>query len=221
MRSSIAATLSLLRKMRYEQFMTLETIIAYALAITLFASIPGPGVFAVVAQAIARGPLPAFILLTGIIVGDIAYLVAAAAGLGLLAAKMGSLFAVVKYIGGAYLIWLGWKNWHSHSASNTAKQVSTKLSLLGGFAISISNPKVMIFYIAFLPTFMDVTIITGTDIALLASITTVVSYAVLGVYIVGAGKLRSAVTNPGPQKWFGRFSGAVMAGAGVLVATRN
>jgi len=201
--------------------MTLETIIAYALAITLFASIPGPGVFAVVAQAIARGPWPALVLLTGIIVGDIAYLVAAAAGLGLLAAQMGSLFVVVKYIGAAYLIWLGWKNWHARPLSAEAKRPSSKLSLAGGFAISLSNPKVMIFYLAFLPTFLDITTITGTDIALLASITTAVSYAVLGAYIFGASKLRTAVTRPGPQKWFGRFSGAVMAGAGVLVATRN
>jgi len=201
--------------------MTIETIIAYTLAISLFASVPGPGVFAVVAQAIARGPLPAFIMLTGIIIGDIAYLVAAAAGLGLLAAQMGSLFVAVKYIGGAYLIWLGWKNWHSHSATTEKKPVSTKLSLLGGFAISLSNPKVMVFYFAFLPTFMDVTLITATDIALLASLTTIVSYVVLGGYIFGANKLRSAVTKPGPKKWFGRFSGTVMAGAGVLVATRN
>ena len=201
--------------------MTIETIIAYALAITLFASIPGPGVFAVIAQAIARGAGPAFILLTGIIVGDIAYLIAAAAGLGLMAAQMGALFGIVKYIGGAYLIWLGWKNWHSRPLSENGKKPSGKLSLLGGFAISISNPKVMIFYLAFLPTFMDVTTITSTDIALLASITTIVSYGVLGAYIFGADKLRSAVTKPGPQKWFSRFSGTVMAGAGVLVATRN
>jgi len=201
--------------------MSIETTIAYALAITLFASIPGPGVFAVVAQAIARGAGPAFVLLTGIIVGDIAYLIAAAAGLGLLAAQMGAFFGVVKYMGGAYLIWLGWKNWHSRPLTEGSKGPSGKLSLLGGFAISLSNPKVMVFYLAFLPTFMDVTTITGTDIAVLAGITTAVSYGVLGVYIFGAGKLRSAVTKPGPQKWFGRFSGTVMAGAGVLVATRN
>jgi len=201
--------------------MTLETIIAYTLAISLFASVPGPGVFAVVAQAIARGITPAFILLTGIIVGDIAYLIAAAAGLGLLAEQMGTLFGIVKYIGGAYLVWLGWKNWHSRPLSEDSKKPSGKLSLFGGFAISLSNPKVMVFYFAFLPTFMDVTSITATDIALLASITTGVSFAVLGTYIFGAGKLRRAVTKPGPQKWFSRFSGTVMAGAGVLVATRS
>jgi len=201
--------------------MTIETIIAYGLAITLFASVPGPGVFAVVAQAIARGTAPAFILLTGIIIGDIAYLVAAAAGLGLLAAKMGTLFVVVKYVGAAYLIWLGWKNWHSKATQQAGKPPSTKLSLAGGFAISISNPKVMIFYLAFLPTFMDITTITRTDIALLASITTGVSYSVLGAYIFGASKLRNMITKQRPQKWLSRFSGSIMAGAGVLVATRN
>lgn len=201
--------------------MSIETIIAYSIAITMFAASPGPGVFAVIAQSIARGTAPAFALLTGIIFGDIAYLVAAAAGLGLLAAKMGTMFVLIKYMGAAYLIWLGWQAWHHKADIANSPAKATKRSLVGGFAISISNPKVMVFYFAFLPPFLDLTTITITDIALLASITTLVSYVVLGVYILGAAKLRTVITKPRPQKWLARFSGTVMAGAGVLVATRN
>lgn len=201
-----------------------ETILAYALAMALFAAVPGPGVFAVVAQAMARGTFAAFALLTGIILGDIAFLLAAATGLGLLAAQLGELFLIVKLAGAAYLVWLGWQSWKAGTqpaATPETKDSSRKWSLMGGFAISISNPKVMIFYLAFLPPFLDLTTATAADIALLASITTAVTYVVLGFYILSAAKLRSTIAQPRAQKWLNRFSGTVMAGAGILVAARN
>ena len=201
--------------------MSIETAIAYALAMGLFAASPGPGVFAVVSQAVARGAGPAFVMLTGIIIGDITFLIAAAAGLGILAEKLGTFFAIIKYVGAAYLIWLGWQAWRIQGTADPASNTPTRFSLLGGFSISISNPKVMVFYLAFLPSFLDLTTITAADIGLLASITTVNTYLILGIYIVGASKLRQTISRPRPQKWFNRLSGAVMASAGVLVAARN
>jgi len=201
--------------------MSVETAIAYAFAMGLFAALPGPGVFAVVSQAVARGTSPAFVMLTGIILGDIAFLIAAAAGLGILAAKLGTFFVIVKYVGAAYLIWLGWQAWYAQGTTEPVRSNPTRFSLLGGFSISISSPKVMVFYLAFLPSFLDLTTITAANIGLLALITTVNTYLILGTYIIGASKLRQTISRPRPQKWFNRLSAAVMAGAGVLVATRN
>ncbi len=207
--------------------MSIETIITYCLAMMLFAAAPGPGVFAVISQSLTRGMAPAFAMLTGIIVGDIAYLLAAAAGLGLIAKQMGALFIIVKFIGGAYLIWLAWQSWHtkivnpsSKSKPDTPKKPN-KFSLLGGFAISISNPKVIVFYLAFLPPFIDLSTATTGDLALLGVITAVVLYFVMGAYILGAAKLRRTISKPTPQKWFNRISATMMAGAGIIVATRN
>jgi threonine/homoserine/homoserine lactone efflux protein len=207
--------------------MSVETIITYCLAMTLFAAAPGPGVFAVIAQSITRGIAPAFIMLSGIIIGDIAYLVAAAAGLGLLAKQMGTLFILVKFIGGAYLIWLAWQSWHAKIASPETSsetklaQKPARFSLLGGFAISISNPKVIVFYLAFLPPFIDLSKATSSDIAMLAVITAAVLYIIMGAYILGAAKLRRTISKPTPQKWFNRLSATMMAGAGIIVATRS
>jgi threonine/homoserine/homoserine lactone efflux protein len=201
--------------------MTAESTFIYAFAMALFVAAPGPGVFAVIALAISKGPRPAFVMLTGIILGDISFLIAAAAGLGLLAAKMGVLFTAFKYLGAAYLIWLGWKCWTSKITAMPENKGRARYTLLAGFAIPISNPKVMVFYLAFLPPFLDLTKVTASDIGLLASITAVITYTILGTYIFGAAKLRSKISKPTPQKWFSRISGSIMAAAGVLVASRS
>jgi len=195
--------------------------LTYMITLCLFAASPGPGVFAVIGQSIARGPAQAFLMLTGIIIGDIFYLIATVAGLGLLAAKMGVIFALVKYLGAAYLIWLGWQNWRRKKILMDGSAKAAHQSLLGGFAISISNPKVMVFYLAFLPTLLDVSAISVSDVAVLASITTVVSYVILSVYIFGAARLKKTITKPRPQRWFNRLSGTMMAGAGFFVAIRS
>jgi len=200
--------------------MSAEIIVAYTIALTFLAASPGPGVIAVIAQAITRGPISAFLMLTGLIIGDTMYLIAAAAGLGLLASKMGAFFIAVKYAGAAYLLWLAWKSWHNKKPTTSNKGQSHRHSLAGGIAISLSNPKVIVFYLAFLPTFLDLTAITAADIAILALITTFVSYIVLGIYIVGAAKLRQTISKPQPQKWFNRLSATMMASAGFVVAAR-
>lgn len=208
--------------------MTLETILAYTAAITIFAASPGPGVFAVIGQSVLRGTSAALLMLTGIIIGDVIFLIGAAAGLGLLAAQMGALFIFIKYLGAGYLVWFGWQSWRKKTASSNTEEAkgikkhsSVRSSLLAGTAISLSNPKVMVFYLAFLPPFLDLTTISVTDIAVLTSITTAVSYVVLGFYILGAAKLRQEISRPRPQKWFNRISGALMVSAGALVATRS
>lgn len=95
--------------------MSIETIIAYAFAMGLLAATPGPGVFATVAQAVTKGTAPAYAMLTGLIVSDIIYLVAAATGLGLLAQQFGEAFTLLRYAGAAYLIWLGWTSWSAQN----------------------------------------------------------------------------------------------------------
>lgn len=202
--------------------MTVESLIAYALALGLFAASPGPGVFATIGHAITRGSGPAFALLSGLIVGDIVFLVGAALGLGVAAKQLGELFLLVRIAGAAYLIWLGWKSWtKTHAASMREPSQPNAKSFLGGVAISLSNPKVMVFYLAFLPTFVDLTQLNSGGILVLALITAIVSYMVLGFYIVGARRLSRSLAKPTVRRAFDRAAGSMLIAAGVLVATRN
>lgn len=207
--------------------MSLETLLAYAIASAIFAASPGPGVFATIAQAMSRGTGPAFALLTGLILGDLVYLAGAAYGLGVAAQQMGDLFFVVRLLGAGYLIWLGYRSWTQHydlgpDEIGEGRPVPRKSrSLAGGFAISISNPKVVVFYLAFLPTFIDLKTVGHVEIALLAGLTALMSYLVLGVYIWGARVLAVAFERPNVRRRFDRVAGAMLMGAGVAVAVRS
>lgn len=202
--------------------MSLETIAAYALATVIFGLTPGPGVFAVIAQSITRGLGPAFLMLLGILAGDFIYLIAALTGLGVLAKSLGSLFVVIKLCGAAYLLYLAWKSWTTPINRPEKPEKKAKAgSLLAGLTISVSNPKVIVFYLAFLPTFFDLQALTGTDLVAITAVTIGVLFLVMAGYVLGAVKLRQTISKPRPQKWFQRISGTLMAGAGVMLAARS
>lgn len=202
--------------------MSIETIVAYALAMGVLAATPGPGVFATIAQAITKGAAPAFAMLTGLIVADIIYLVAAAAGLGLLAQQFGEAFVVMRYVGAAYLIWLGWTSWTGPKTLDEQSRATAKSrSFIAGFLISLSNPKVIVFYLAFLPTFVDLQAIQASDVGILAAITAVLSYIILGGYIYGARRVGRSLKQPTMKKRFDRAAGTLLIGTGIFVAARN
>lgn len=202
--------------------MSIETIVAYAIAMGLLAATPGPGVLATVAQAITKGAAPAFAMLTGLVVADILYLVAAATGLGLLAQQFGDAFVVMRYVGAAYLIWLGWTSWTGPKTIEQQPQPAAKSkSFIAGFLISLSNPKVIVFYLAFLPTFVDLQAIQAADVGILAFITAALSYIILGGYIYGARRVGHSLKQPTMKKRFDRAAGSLLIGTGIFVAARN
>ncbi len=86
-----------------------------------------------------------------------------------------------------------------------------------GFVISASNPKVILFYIAFLPTFMDLTILSGGDIAIASFLTLVGLMAGLMMIAVGASSARRYMNSPEGQKALIRTAGSVMIGAGAYL----
>lgn len=154
--------------------MTLESSLSFLLAIFIFSITPGPGVFAILARALMSGTSACFFLALGMVISDMVYLILACYGLAALAEHWSEAFTVVRIVGAAYLIYLGVKMWRASRQPFSAEfetKEKTGLSFLQGFIISASNPKVILFYIAFLPTFMDLTVLTHSDIALAAFLT--------------------------------------------------
>ncbi len=144
--------------------MTLLSMTLLAGALFVLAATPGPGVLATVARAMASGFLPASQVVLGIVLGDVVFVLLAIFGLGALASLLGDLFIVVKIGGAAYLIWLGVKLWRSPADVDQPQQTvatSGVSNWLSGLLITLANPKVILFYLGLLPTFIDLAIVDG------------------------------------------------------------
>ncbi len=204
--------------------MTIETTLALTLAMLVLAATPGPGVFATVAQALGAGFRSALDVVAGIVVGDLLFLILALLGLASVATAFGELFFAIKLIGGAYLVWLGVALWRSvprrfEDAAQLARR-TPRQRFLAGLALTLSNPKVIVFYLGFLPSFMDVADLAAADIAAVVGIVTGVLALVLTAYAWSAARARRLFADTASTRLLNRGAGAVMIGAGLVIATR-
>ncbi|MEZ9269337.1 LysE family translocator, partial [Vibrio splendidus] len=176
--------------------MSLEGAITFFIAMFIFGITPGPGVFAILARGMVNGWRKCITLSLGMICSDLIYLALACFGLATIAENWSIAFEVIRYVGAAYLIYLGYKMFKSlpevqGSAELAAKQSqkSELASFAQGFLISASNPKVILFYISFLPTFIDLTILRSQDIVLVSALASVALMSGLMLIALGAGRM--------------------------------
>ncbi len=199
--------------------MSLESALSFLCIIFLFAITPGPGVFALLARSLASGVKPCITLALGMAVSDVIYLVLACFGLAVIAEQWAGLFMVIRFVGAFYLLYLGWKMWNASCEASPQDVVgdssfTAMKCLLQGFLISASNPKVIFFYIAFLPTIMDLNSLTPSDIVLASAITLVGLMMGLMTIAVCASSARQFFTSSKAVKALNRTSGGIMIGAG-------
>lgn len=197
-------------------------IFALALAVAAFA--PGPGIAAIVGRVLGRGRDGAVAFVTGMAVGDVVWLSLAVAGLAVLAETFHEVFTLVKYAGAAYLLYLAVKMWTAPSAARSLEPVATRESrsklFLAGLAVTMGNPKTMVFYLALLPNLVDLARVDMLAYAELAIVTLAVLAVVFGFYIVLALRARALITSPRAVRLVNRGSGVIMAGAAVAIASR-
>src|SRR5690606_28655918 len=118
----------------------------------------GPGIAAIVARVLGRGPKEAVPFSIGIALGDIVWLTFAILGLAAIAQTFHEVFLVIRYLGAAYLLYLAYKLWTIPVAeqkveADRAAEHPVRL-FFGGLALTLGNPKTMVFYLALLPTFI-------------------------------------------------------------------
>jgi threonine/homoserine/homoserine lactone efflux protein len=206
-----------------EYKMTLFSLLALAGTMLVLAAIPGPGVFATVARALSSGFGHASVVVLGIVTGDLVFLLMAVFGLAVMAETMGSFFMVVKYLGAAYLIWLGVKLWRSQpeAVEVTPANASSWLgNYLTGLFITLGNPKVIIFYLGMLPTFVNLTSLGAMDVVLVASVISVVLGVVMLAYAYLAARARAVFQNPTAEQAFNRVGGGIMVATGSILAAK-
>ncbi len=204
--------------------MSWESAISFFFAVLIFGVTPGPGVFAILARALISGARACIPLALGMTISDILYLIAACVGLAALATHWGEVFTMVRIVGAIYLVYLGWKMWNAPLDLKAVEQESSergRLSFLQGFLISASNPKVILFYIAFLPTFMELSAMTKTDITIAAFLTLVALMLGLMAIAIFASKARKIFKSESAVKRLNKSAGSIMVAAGVYLVSRN
>lgn len=137
--------------------MDIDRLLVFAAAYFAVVILPGPAVTALIARVLARGPGGAAGLVAGVAVGAVIWLTVAAAGLAALAAAFAPLFVVIRYAGAAYLLWLAWKLWTApvQQLDESRTTGEDKSLLLTGLAINLGNPKAIVFFLALLPSVVD------------------------------------------------------------------
>ncbi len=200
--------------------MTLESAITFFIVIFIFSITPGPGIFALLARALTSGAWACTSLALGMTISDVIYLILACFGLAVIAEQWSWLFTIIRFGGAGYLLYLGWKMWTTPVQGEASNErlnddgYTMSKGLLQGFLISASNPKVIIFYIAFLPTIMDVTVLSHTDIILASGLTIVSLMSGLMLVVICASSARKFFTSSKGAKRLNRTAGGIMMGAG-------
>ena len=199
---------------------------AFAVALAIAVALPGPGIFAVVSCALARGLRAALALIGGIILGDLIYFTLAVLGMAALARSLGDLFIAVKLAGAAYLIWIGIKLWRETPAALAEARAETdggrdqRRNFVGGFMVTIGNPKTIAFYAGLLPTFIDLETLGAADALAMAGIVVLTVGLIPAGYALAAAGSRKFFRSSTRMRWLNRTAGTMLIGSGVTVAVR-
>ena len=200
--------------------MTLNNIFALLGAMILLAMTPDTSVIAVVARSLASGFSHGIVTIIGLLFGDFVFIILAVYGLSAIAETMSGLFIVLKYLGGSYLIYLGIKLWQAKSKAIEVEEVnelSWLSNFLCGLLITISDPKAILFYISFLPAFLDLSNISRLDIGIIMLNATIAVGGVKLVYAYMADKARILFQKSEVNKAMNITAGMAMMVTGVML----
>jgi threonine/homoserine/homoserine lactone efflux protein len=199
-----------------------STLLLFAGASLALLAIPGPAVIYVVTRSLDQGRTAGMVSMLGVETGTFAYALAAAAGLtGLIAASV-TAFTVVKYAGAAYLVYLGVRKLLERPEKTQPEVLVTGRSrlFLKGALVQLLNPKIAIFFVAFLPQFVHSSRgPVAVQILVLGTIFTLLAILSDGAYVLLAGAVGSWLrTGRRARSWLARFSGGVYIGLGLTAA---
>ncbi|MDL2399001.1 LysE family translocator [Rhizobium mayense] len=203
--------------------MTLAALLAYSGALFIAAAIPGPGITAIVARALGSGFRVTFFMGLGLVLGDMTYLTAVILGLAFVAQTFTEVFIVIKIAGALYLVYIAWKLWTAGLLSTNVaakKSASVGMSFLSGLLVTLGNPKTMLFYVALVPTLIDIRGIGLREYAMLLATTFVVLLVVLVPYMLLASRARTFLKRPKALQILNRVAASILAGTAAFIATR-
>ncbi|MEM7403670.1 MAG: LysE family translocator [Pseudomonadota bacterium] len=202
--------------------MSLEVWITFLIASSALLAVPGPTVLLVVSYALGRGRQTGWATVPGVALGDFTAMTASLLGAGAVLAASATLFTALKICGAAYLIWLGIRLWKARPTLDDAPERrasdSARRMFWHAYVVTALNPKGIVFFVAFVPQFVDPSqpvllqfaILEGTFLALAAANTI--------AWVVMAGSLQSHFRDPAVLRWVNGAGASCLIGAGLLTA---
>ena len=202
-----------------------DLLIPFFVATVVFAFVPGPGMLYAAAQTIAGGHRAGWLSMAGLHIGGYAHILAAAFGLAVMLEAVPALYAIVKFVGAAYLIWLGTKLFRSTQpvvvSAVQPELITRNRALRDSIVVSVLNPKTALFYLAFLPQFTDVSaplpvwgqiFVLGTIVNFMFSVTDA------ACVLVSERMTKLLIASQAANRFARRIGGGILVALGVNLA---
>ena len=202
--------------------MTLESWAAFTAASAVLLIIPGPTVLLVVSYALGQGWRTVLPMTVGVALGDFTAMTLSMLGLGALLATSATLFTIVKWVGAAYLVYLGIGLWRAGGTLDAAPRtdaVSAATMLGHAWLVTALNPKSITFFVAFLPAFLDPKADFLTQMAVFETTFLVLAFANAFGYALVAARARGFVADPRAIGVVNKVGGGLLIGAGAATVT--
>ena len=204
--------------------MEISSLLIFAGALLVAAGSPGPSIAALVARVISRGFRDVFPFLLAMWIGEGIWLTLAVFGLAFVAQTFHVAFVIVKWVGVAYLAYLAWKMWTAPVTVGDGElpREDAPLKLFAaGMAVTLGNPKIMMFYLALLPTIIDLASVTVLGWAELTMTMALVLVAIDLAWVLAAAQARRLLKSELAMRIANRISATTMAGAAAAIAARS
>lgn len=201
--------------------MDLAPWLAFVAAAMAMLLIPGPTILLVIGQSLGGGARNAAPLVAGVALGDLTAMTLSLAGMGAILAASATAFAVLKWVGAAYLVWLGVAMWRAPVDAAAAPPLQGRQAMRQAWLVTALNPKGIVFFVAFVPQFIDPARGFVAQAAILVATFVTLAAANAAAYAALAARLSGAVRRPGLRRALNRMGGAVLVGAGFAVALRR
>ena len=201
----------------------LAILLPYVAACLLFSIVPGPSVSIVVANALGGGTRAGLLTILGTELSMLSMVVIVALGLEAVMGLVSEAFEIIKLVGAAYLVWIGWKMFTSaggFEVAGAAGRVGAGRYVWQGALVNWANPKTLLFLGAFLPQFVDLGRPAFEQIMVLGLIVMAVASVTDALYAVAAGRARQLLTASRVRR-LSRISGAILMLGGVWLALQK
>lgn len=206
--------------------MSIEHWLAFVAASAVLLAIPGPTILLVISYALGHGRRVTGAIVAGVALGDFTAMTASMLGLGALLAASAEIFTLLKWVGAAYLIYLGIKLWRAPVAAEApdgtiaAPPAERPLRIfLHAYAVTALNPKSIVFFVAFLPQFLVAGEPLLPQMILFEATFLVLATLNAASYALIAAGARKTIRKPAVQRVVNRAGGGLLVGAGVLAAS--
>lgn len=204
---------------------SVELLIPFFVATAIFACVPGPGMLYAATQTVARGQRAGWLSAAGFHIAGYAHILAAAFGLAVLLEAVPVLYAIVKFAGAGYLIWLGVRLFRApgRTAETTVRPAITthRRAIRDSIAVEVLNPKTALFYLAFLPQFTDPAAalpIWGQILVLGAIVNGMFSVTDAACVVLSARMTRLFIASQAANRLARRIGGGILVALGLNVA---